>query len=207
MKKIIMIVIVVIGLSASCFAEKIIYDKYTGLVLRYDHDSIQWNSSYIGGQQVISPVDWTQISIGQGQDIHTTVIEYVINPTSGLPVEVVSSILKTNVSQISDFIDLKVAADAKAAAVAQSIAVKSYLARQIANKYGITNSPIDWDALWIKFEELSAPYAAVLMDPASTDLQKNTAIQLMNPITTDSQRAVGYSLFLIANGADITAIP
>jgi hypothetical protein len=133
--------------------EAIIYNPPTGNILAIEPESTQFDATRIMGAKIYSNVNWAELSLGHGTDCWN----YVEGPFGTNLVKQ----MKSNISNVSDFVYTKVIWDqTEAVRIATLAGIKAAI-WEISLKYGVTNSPLNWFTLKAAIKEAS------LIDPAA----------------------------------------
>lgn len=150
LKNILVTSVLLVGIVAATesYAIKMVYNKSDGNVTRFEPDPSQIVGNTIEASIVYENVDWDSIGFGSSAEsiysgsitnVYTNEMEEVIITTN--------LVEKTNINEFSDFVDEYAAYTSEVAYAASVVAGLKAEVWEIADRYEVTNSPLNWFTL------------------------------------------------------------
>jgi hypothetical protein len=153
-------------LATTVYGEAILFNPPTGNITAIEPEATQFDATRILGSRVYSDVDWAVLSIGHGTDCWNYVENTYTNDETGEVTTNLNRVVKANISEVSDFVNTKLAWEKEQAIkeiTLQSIRDSIW---EIATKYGVTNSPLNWFTLKAELKQQALTNAVAIADGA-----------------------------------------
>ena len=155
--------LILAGITIACYGKAIIFSKPDGGITALEPSETTFTGNRILGASVYT-VDWDITGLGSGTDVYNYVEIVTTDEATGEIVTNVERRVKGNISEVSDFYDVKGAWDTQQVYVTSVVADLKKQVLGLADAYGVTGRPLNWFTLKDTIKASAVTNAAAIED-------------------------------------------